>query len=102
MLSQKIEFGSVGIPNLAEMNLCLLASCVKRYQLDTVKLWKQIIDHKYRNYSPNLFTFPELGASPSRRVCFGLLGLQKWGIDERWGVEGILSFGRTIGLARVA
>jgi hypothetical protein len=26
LVSQKIEFGGLGIPNLADMNLCLLAS----------------------------------------------------------------------------
>jgi hypothetical protein len=46
------------------MNLCLLASWVKRYHSDTEKLWKKIVDHKYRNDSPNLFACPELGASP--------------------------------------
>jgi hypothetical protein len=64
MLSQKIEFGGAGIPNLGDMNLCLLASWVKRYHLDTDKLWKRIVDHKYRNNSPNLFACPEIGASP--------------------------------------
>jgi hypothetical protein len=64
MLSQKIEFAGARIPNLADMNLCLLASWVKRYHLDTDKLWKRIVDHKYRNNSPNLFACPEIGASP--------------------------------------
>ena len=47
MVSQKKEFGGLGIPNLADMNLCLLASWIKKYNLEENKLWKQIIDHKY-------------------------------------------------------
>jgi hypothetical protein len=31
MVSQKIKFGDLGIPNLGDMNLCLLASWIKRY-----------------------------------------------------------------------
>jgi hypothetical protein len=38
LVSQKIEFGGLGIPNLADMNLCLLASWIKRYHLDNHKL----------------------------------------------------------------
>jgi hypothetical protein len=64
MVSQKKEFGGLGIPSLADMNMCLLASWVKRYHLDNDKLWKQIIDHKYRVDNPNLFYCPTIGASP--------------------------------------
>jgi hypothetical protein len=44
--------------------MCLLASWVKRYHLDNDKLWKQIIDHKYRVKNPNLFYCLTNGASP--------------------------------------
>jgi hypothetical protein len=64
MVAQKIEYGGLGIPNLAEMNLCLLASWIRRYQLDEHKIWKQIIDHKYRTDAPNIFACPEQGLSP--------------------------------------
>jgi hypothetical protein len=64
LVSQKIEFGGLGIPNLADMNLCLLASWIKRYHLDNHKLWKQIIDHKYKTDSPNIFACPGQGLSP--------------------------------------
>ena len=47
LVSQKKEFGGLGIPNVADMNLCLLASWVKKYNLEDNKLWKRIIDHKY-------------------------------------------------------
>jgi hypothetical protein len=34
MVSQKKEFGGLGIPSIAEMNMCLMASWIKRYHLD--------------------------------------------------------------------
>jgi hypothetical protein len=40
LVSQKKEFGGLGIPSLADMNMCLLASSVKRYHLNDNKLWK--------------------------------------------------------------
>jgi hypothetical protein len=61
---KKFEFGGLGIPNLADMNLCLLASSIKRYHLDNDKMWKQIIDHKYKTDSPNVFACRENGISP--------------------------------------
>jgi hypothetical protein len=36
LVSQKIEFGGFGIPNLSITNLCLLASWIKRYHLDSL------------------------------------------------------------------
>jgi hypothetical protein len=64
MVSQIKEFGGLGIPSLAEMNMCLLASWIRRYHLDNDKLWKQIIDHKYGVNNPNLFYCLISGASP--------------------------------------
>jgi hypothetical protein len=49
---------------MAKMNLCLLASWVKRYNLDGNKIWKQIIEHKYRLDDPNIFSCSAIGASP--------------------------------------
>ena len=64
LVAQKKEHGGLGIPNIAEMNLCLLASWVKKYNMDDDKLWKQIIDHKYQVNSPNIFPASVSGASP--------------------------------------
>ena len=68
------QHGGLGIPNIADMNLCLLASWIKRYFLDEAKIWKQVIDAKYRTRSLNIFTCPSNGAS------FGLLKPLKWDI----------------------
>jgi hypothetical protein len=35
--------------------MCPLASWVKRYHLDTDKIWKRIIDYKYKVDEPNIF-----------------------------------------------
>jgi hypothetical protein len=63
------------------MSLCLLASLVKRYHLDKNKL-KKIIDCKYKTTNPNVFACLMLAPLLFRKVYFGLLGLQRWGIVE--------------------
>ena len=57
------EFGGLGVPNLRDLNICLLASWVKRYSLDENKLWKQLIDHKYNTDRPNIFYSNTTGSS---------------------------------------
>jgi hypothetical protein len=49
------EFGGLGIPSLRDLNTCLLASWIKRYQADDGKLWKDLIDFKYNTSKPNIF-----------------------------------------------
>jgi len=50
------EYGGLGIHNLSRVvNLCLLASWIKRYNVDGHKMWKQLIDFKYDTNNPNLF-----------------------------------------------
>jgi hypothetical protein len=44
--------------------MCLLASWIARYHLTENALWRKIVDHKYNNDRPNLFCYPEIGASP--------------------------------------
>jgi hypothetical protein len=64
LVAQKKEYGGLGVPDLAELNMCLLASWIKRYQLDNDKIRKQIIDYKYGVDEPNIFCCPSGGASP--------------------------------------
>jgi hypothetical protein len=63
MVSQKKEFGGLGIQNIREFNLCLLASWIKRYHLDKNKIWKTIVDFKY-NLSPNILCANPTHCSP--------------------------------------
>jgi hypothetical protein len=60
----KKEYGGLGIPNIREMNLCLLASWIRRYSLDENKLWKQIVDFKYDTQNPNIFSCHGNNLSP--------------------------------------
>lgn len=63
-LTMRKEYGGFGITDLADMNLCLLASWVSRYYTDNGKIWKNIIDAKYNTQDPNLFACSSTGASP--------------------------------------
>lgn len=53
LVSMKKEFGSLGIPNLHDLNICLLGSWVKRYVNSEGRMWREIVDNKY-NLSPNI------------------------------------------------
>jgi len=56
-LSLKKEHGGWGIPDIGNMNLCLLASWINRYHLNDNVIWKKIVDYKYNN-NPNIFLLP--------------------------------------------
>jgi hypothetical protein len=62
-VNMRQEFGGLGVPNLRELNLCLLGSWVRRYSLDKDNIWKKLVDYKYNTRNPNIFTCKELGAS---------------------------------------
>jgi len=59
----KKEFGGLGIPDLRDLNLCLLGSWIRRYTDDDNQLWKQLIDYKYNTRSPNVFPCRDVNAS---------------------------------------
>lgn len=48
------EYGGLGILSLRDLNICLLASWLKRYNEDKGKLWKELIDFKYNTEKPNI------------------------------------------------
>jgi hypothetical protein len=52
----------LGVPNLRELNLCLLGSWVSKYFRDGDKIWKNLIDFKYRTGESNIFTCKEVGS----------------------------------------
>jgi hypothetical protein len=62
-VSMPKEFGGLGVPNLRDLNLCLLDSWLKRYNLDDNKLWKELLDFKYNTCNPNIFYSKDVGAS---------------------------------------
>lgn len=55
LVCMKKEHGGLGVPNIRDLNLCLLGSWVKRYAQDEGKIWKTIIDKKYIRNAPNIF-----------------------------------------------
>jgi len=57
------DFGGLGVPNLRDLNICLLASWMKRYNIDENKLWRQLIDHKYGTDKANIFCSNTSGSS---------------------------------------
>jgi hypothetical protein len=64
LVTQKKEYGGLGIPGLSEMNMCLLATWIKRYNLNANKLCKHNVDIKYNIHNPNIFYCNYIGASP--------------------------------------
>jgi hypothetical protein len=63
MVTMKKEFGGLGVPDLREVNLCLLASWIRRYSKDEGKLWKALVDFKYNTINPNILSCRDVGAS---------------------------------------
>ena len=57
------EYGGLGIPSLRDLNICLLSSWLKRYNLTDTKLWKALLDFKYNTSKPNIFCCKDTGAS---------------------------------------
>jgi hypothetical protein len=57
------EYGGLGVPDLRELNLCLLGSLIKRYAADKDKIWKLLIDFKYNTNNPNVLCCRDNGAS---------------------------------------
>ena len=65
LVSMKKDFGGLGIPNLQEINICLLGSWIKRFYEEDLKPWKLLIAHKYLGNKPNIFV-PASNAKASR------------------------------------
>lgn len=57
------EFGGLGVPDLRQVNVCLLASWIRRYNQDENKLWKRVIDFKYNTNRPNVLSCVDVAAS---------------------------------------
>jgi hypothetical protein len=80
------DFGGLGIPNLRDLNMCLLGSRVKRYAHGDNKLWAGIVDRKYNANSPNIFCSDAVGSSTfwkgvmwaARAVKFGY----RWSLGD--------------------
>ena len=62
-VSMSKDFGGLGIPNLRDLNMCLLGSWLRRYQESGGKMWRQLLDFKYNASDPNIFHTSSRGAS---------------------------------------
>jgi hypothetical protein len=66
---------------MMSLNLCILASWVQRYYDVEGRLWRDIIDHRYNNYSPR-------NASPFFKGVMWATKAAKWVIDGTWEMGG--------------
>ena len=64
LVAQKKEYGGLGILDLETLNLCLLASWIKRYHLNKNNIWRLIVDSKYTLDNPNIFCCSNMRISP--------------------------------------
>uniref|UniRef100_A0A8I6WLN0 Reverse transcriptase domain-containing protein n=1 Tax=Hordeum vulgare subsp. vulgare TaxID=112509 RepID=A0A8I6WLN0_HORVV len=64
LVSRKKEFGGLGIPNIREFNMALLASWGKRFFNDVDSDWKKILRYKYIVSNPNILWSRQQGSSP--------------------------------------
>jgi hypothetical protein len=63
MVSMCKDYGGLGIPNLRDLNISLLASWLKRYKSDKDKLWKELVDFKYQTKDPNILVTRTINSS---------------------------------------
>jgi hypothetical protein len=85
-LAQKVEFGGLGVPDLRDLNLCPLASWVQRYYEVKGKIWKVVVDQKYRMV-PNIFCRNPRNSSPFWRGVVWAAKAAKLGF--RWKVGNV-------------
>jgi hypothetical protein len=83
LICMKKKYGGLGVPNLKDLNLCLLGSWVKRFISDENKLWKKIIEEKYCKGS-SIFYSDRKQASPFWKGV--ILAAQALKFGYRWVV----------------
>jgi hypothetical protein len=81
LIYMKKDYGGLGIPDMKDLNLCLLGLWVKRYIKDESKLWRSIIEEKYCKRG-NIFHSDKTHASPFWKGVF--LTAQALKFDYRW------------------
>jgi hypothetical protein len=85
-VTMKKEFGGLGVSNLRELNLCLLGSRIRRYNLDGDKIWKNLVDFKYNTNNPNIFACSDRGASNFWKGVLWATGVAKMGYQWKVGL----------------
>lgn len=80
------KFGGLGIPNLQDVNLCLLGSWIKRCYESEGNPWRAMIDSKYVQSKPNLFSLGH--NTQTSRFWKGIQSIiQTLKFGYRWKVE---------------
>jgi hypothetical protein len=51
-ICMKKDYGGLGIPNLQDLNVCLIGSWIRRYINGEGSLWKRVVDAKYNTKKP--------------------------------------------------
>ena len=102
MSQKKKEYGGMGVPDLQNLNLCLLASLIKRYHLNKSNVWRRIVDSKYNLDNPNIFCCPDRGVSSFWKGVLWACKAAKmgycWKVDNGKSID----FGKIDGLAILA
>jgi hypothetical protein len=80
VVSLNKEYGGLGLPNLRDLNISLLASWLKRYKVDKDK---ELIDFKYDTTKPNIFLTSTTGASSFFKGFMWALRLLGWDIGGK-------------------
>jgi hypothetical protein len=97
MVTMCKEYGGLGIPNLRELNISLLVSWLKRYTKDKDKLWKELIDYKYKTRNTNILMAGIVNSSSFFKGFMWAAQAARMGYKWKVGDEKRLDFGRLCG-----
>jgi hypothetical protein len=92
LVSMRKEFEGLGVPDLRDLNICLLGSWIKRYFSDNEKIWKQPIDFKYRTDKPNVLLCHDVGASNFWKGVMWVAQVARMGFRWKVGRGGKIRF----------
>jgi hypothetical protein len=84
-VAMKKEYEGLGIPDLRELNLCFLGSWIRKYFVDKNKIWRHLVDFKYKTNNPNVLHCKDLGASNFWKGVMWAASVVKMGY--RWKVR---------------
>jgi hypothetical protein len=87
LICKRMKFRGLGIPDLANVNPCLLSSWIKRYSMDEVKLWRTMV---ILDITPGIQTFYVV-------IVLGLSVPLSLNIGGKLGMEILSDFGRIDG-----
>ncbi|KAI4978394.1 hypothetical protein ZWY2020_015147 [Hordeum vulgare] len=98
LVSRKKEFGGLGIPNIREFNMALLASWGKTFFNDVDSDWKKILRYKYNVANPNILWSRQQGGSPFWKSVTWALNATRTLYRWKSGNGDHISFWMTFGL----